>query len=143
MLAHRRHTGLTSIATEIAAAIDVAERYRSDLTNPEAQEKWHGIWQALEVMLDWLFEEEAKILHALGKMDWLALANAHATVMAPIRTMIDQCKLGRAHRRANLGALDDIVLMLALHKARYDKARSTPTPSIGIAGGLRECAILQ
>ncbi len=130
---HRRHKELASIAAEIAHAIDMAERYRGDLATPEARAKWHGIWISIEVMLDWLFEEEAKILHASGILDWLELANAHAIVVAPVRTMIDECKSGRAHRRANLAALEDVVLMLSLHKARYDNV-GTQKPSLSPAG---------
>lgn len=116
---------LTPIATEIAHAIDMAERYRDELANPEAHTKWYGIWLCIELMLEWLFEEEAKILHAFGVMDWPEFTNIHTTVMEPVRTMIVQCKSGRAHRRANLDALEDIVLILAEHKARYGKVAGT------------------
>lgn len=139
------HQNLASIAAEIAAAIEVAESYRDELANPEARDKWHGIWLSIEVMVDWLFEEEAKFLHALGALDWLAVANAHAAVMAPIRAMIGLCRSGQAHRRANLGALGDIILMLVLHKARYDRPAVAPAPSLpGVGNHHRQsCTTLQ
>ncbi|MDO8607260.1 MAG: hypothetical protein Q7R40_12050 [Phaeospirillum sp.] len=129
MFAHCRHTELV---TEISATIDVAEGYRDYLANPEARAKWHGIWLSIEAMLEWLFEQEARILHASCIMDWLAVANTHAIVVAPVCTMIDECKSGRAHRRANLAALEHVVLMLSQHKAQYDKV-GTPKPSLSPA----------
>jgi len=119
---HRRHKELASVNAEITHAIDMAERYRGELANPEAQAKWQGIWLSIEVMLEWLFEEEAR----LCREDWLVIANAHAMVMEPVRVMIDLCKSRRAHRRANLSALDDIVLMLVVHNARYDTGSEPP-----------------
>lgn len=145
MFIHSHRKELISIATEIASAIDVMEGYRGELANPEAQARWHGIWLTIEVMLEWLFEEETKCLYALGMLDWVTVANAHATVMAPTRTMIEQCKSGWAHRRANLSAFEDIVLMLALHKARYGKVEGIPTTSLSARDDHRrqECGPLQ
>ncbi|TAN67143.1 MAG: hypothetical protein EPN20_06940, partial [Magnetospirillum sp.] len=127
MFTHSHHRKLTSIAAEIASAIDVMEGYRNELANPGAKARWHGIWLTSYLMLEWLFEEKTKHLYVLDMLDWVAVADEHATVMVRIRAMIEQCKSDRAHRRANLDALDDIILMLTLRKACYTRMGGTPT----------------
>ncbi len=131
MSVHSRHDDLTAaIGMEIADAMEVVENHRKDLADPARRGRWYGIWLGIESMVDCLFENEAKHLRTLDNGDWLAAANTHWLVMSFIGAMIDLCEANQIHRRANLDTVGDILLLLASHKARYDR-RARPAPARG------------
>lgn len=129
MFIQSRHDELRTLIAKIDRAIDLAEAYREDLADPENRERWHEIWMLIDAALEYLFEEELGAMSSQEALNWLAIAHAYGAAFPITRVMIDECRSDRAHRRANLGALTDITLILALHKAYYERASREPPSS--------------